>query len=169
MFVFKDNYILGTRLKFHSNSLLYDAKIYSDSKKKIKLLFEERFKLGVFQFQQVLKRASSVPTRVPEIIPILSRHEKTQSQQDSIEVQTTVAPTLTPSTTEESVTAVGPSMPGSGTSREPLMYNYSSSSNPATGSSQTPDDDYKPNTSQSLSKLPGVIPVSGHNGPTGWL
>lgn len=123
----------------------------------------------VLQFQQVLKRASSVPTRVPEIIQILPRHEKTQSQQDSMEVPTTVAPTLTPSTTEESVTTVGPSMPISGTSREPLMYNYSSSSNPATGSSQTPDDEYKPNTSQSLPKLPGVIPVSGHNGPTGWL
>ncbi|XP_023311721.1 transient receptor potential-gamma protein [Anoplophora glabripennis] len=126
-------------------------------------------KIGPKKFQQVLKRASSVPTRVPEIIQILPRHEKTQSQQDSMEVPTTVAHTLTPSTTEESVTTVGPSMTVSGTSREPLMYNYSSSSNPATGSSQTPDDEYKPNTSQSLPKLPGVIPVSGHNGPTGWL
>ncbi|KAJ8982358.1 hypothetical protein NQ317_013109 [Molorchus minor] len=124
-------------------------------------------KTGHKKFPQVLKRASSVPTRVPEVIPIVLRHEKTQSQQDSIEVPTAATSTLTPSTTEESVTTIGPN-PINGTSREPLMCN-SSSSNPATGSLPTPDDEYKPNTSHSLSKLPGVIPVSGHNGPTGWL
>ncbi|KAJ8960377.1 hypothetical protein NQ314_006067 [Rhamnusium bicolor] len=105
---------------------------------------------------------------VPPVNPTETVHKKIGPKKDSMEIPTTVATTLTPSTTEESVTTVGPSIPNSGTSREPLMYN-SSSSNPATGSSQTPDDEYKPNTSQSLPKLPGVIPLSGHNGPTGWL
>lgn len=52
-------------------------------------------------------------------------------------------------------------------SREPLLYN-SSSSNQATASSQTPEEDYK-NQSQSLPKLPGIIPLSGHTNATGWL
>lgn len=113
-----------------------------------------------------MKRASSVPTRVPEVIQITS-HDKSQSQQDSVEIPISAPPTLTPSTTEESVTAVGHSHTGT-SSREPLLY-YSSSSNQATGSSQTPEEEFKGNNSQSLPKLPGVIPLSGHNGPTGWL
>ncbi|CAG9820158.1 unnamed protein product, partial [Phaedon cochleariae] len=129
-------------------------------------------KTGSKKFQQVLKRASSVPTRVPEVVQMIRHHEKTQSQQDSIEIQQTVLATLTPSTTEESVNAVGPLLTITGTSREPLLFN-SSSSNQATGSIQTPEEEeYHPNapsTSQSLPKLPGVIPVSGYNGPTGWL
>lgn len=51
-------------------------------------------------------------------------------------------------------------------SREPLLYS-SSSSNQATGSSQTPEEEFKANSI--LPKLPGVIPLSGHNGPAGWL
>ncbi|XP_072376779.1 transient receptor potential-gamma protein-like [Diabrotica undecimpunctata] len=122
------------------------------------------------KFQQVLKRASSVPTRVPDGVQS-ARHEETQSQQDSMEIPTTVPSTLTPSTTEESVTTVGPSIPPSGTSREPLIFN-SSSSNP-TGSSQTPDEEYnRPSgTHNHISpKLAGIIPLSGHIGPSaGWL
>ncbi|XP_063903839.1 transient receptor potential-gamma protein isoform X2 [Zophobas morio] len=114
---------------------------------------------------QVLKRASSVPTRVPEVIQMVS-HDKTQSHQDSVEIPISAPPTLTPSTTEESVAAAGQHNAGA-SSREPLLY-YSSSSNQATGSSQTPEEEFR-NNSQSLPKLPGVIPLSGHNGPTGWL
>ncbi|XP_048519187.1 transient receptor potential-gamma protein-like, partial [Dendroctonus ponderosae] len=120
---------------------------------------------------QVLKRASSVPTRVPEVIsqPV-SRHEKTQSQQGSIEIPpASSGPTITPSTTEESFTATIPTgLPGAnGSSREPLLYT-SSSSNPPTGSTQTPDEECK-QTQHILPKLPGVIPLSGHNHNTGWL
>lgn len=117
----------------------------------------------------MLKRASSVPTRVPEVVQLMHRHEQTQSQQDSVEIQAaTQATTLTPSTTEESVTNAGQSQMASGiSSREPLLYN-SSSSNQATGSSQTPEEEYR-NNGQGLSKLPGVIPLSGHNCPSGWL
>ncbi|GJQ65198.1 hypothetical protein Trydic_g7337 [Trypoxylus dichotomus] len=118
---------------------------------------------------QVLKRASSVPTRVPEVVQLMQRHEQTQSQQDSVEIPPPTAPTtLTPSTTEESVTNAGQSQIASGiSSREPLLYN-SSSSNQATGSSQTPEEEYR-NNGQGLNKLPGVIPLSGHNCPSGWL
>lgn len=91
---------------------------------------------------------------------------ESQSQQQSVELSTVQTSTLTPSTTEESVTNAGQSIPGGISSREPLIY--SSSSNPTTGSSQTPEDDFKSN-GQSLPKLPGVIPLSGHNGPSGWL
>ncbi|XP_044255453.1 transient receptor potential-gamma protein isoform X2 [Tribolium madens] len=111
---------------------------------------------------QVLKRASSVPTRVPEVIQKASRND---NPQDSVEIPISAPPTLTPSTTEESVTAVGQNP---GASIEPLLC-YSSSSNQATGSSQTPEEEFKSHNSQSLPKLPGVIPLSGHNGPTGWL
>ncbi|VEN34848.1 unnamed protein product [Callosobruchus maculatus] len=126
--------------------------------------------VGPKKFQQVLKRASSVPTRVPEVDQMIPRHEKTQSQQDSIELPTTAASTLTPSTTEESVaTNVPPTAPASGTSREPLLFNNSSSSNAQTTmSSQTPEEEFKYATSQSLPKLPGVVPVSGHSS-SGWL
>ncbi|CAH2014704.1 unnamed protein product [Acanthoscelides obtectus] len=128
--------------------------------------------VGPKKFQQVLKRASSVPTRVPEVDQMIPRHEKTQSQQDSIELPVAAASTLTPSTTEESVAAYAPptAAPASGTSREPLLFNNSSSSNAQTTmSSQTPEDEFKQHaTSQSLPKLPGVIPVSGHN-TSGWL
>ncbi|CAG9761861.1 unnamed protein product [Ceutorhynchus assimilis] len=114
---------------------------------------------------QVLKRASSVPTRVPEVGTV-SRHEKTQSQQDSIEVPPVARPVLTPSTTESVVTNI-PSLPGeNGSSREPLLYT-SSSSNPATGSTQTPDEEFRSNQAI-LPKLPGIIPLSGHNN-AGWL
>ncbi|VEN34849.1 unnamed protein product [Callosobruchus maculatus] len=105
---------------------------------------------------------------------MIPRHEKTQSQQDSIELPTTAASTLTPSTTEESVATNGrslvpPTAPASGTSREPLLFNNSSSSNAQTTmSSQTPEEEFKYATSQSLPKLPGVVPVSGHSS-SGWL
>ncbi|KAK9745578.1 Ion transport protein [Popillia japonica] len=119
---------------------------------------------------QVLKRASSVPTRVPEVVQLMQKHEQTQSQQDSVEIAQTTAPTtLTPSTTEESVTNAGHSQMASGiSSREPLLYN-SSSSNQATGSSQTPEEEYRNNGQGLTTKLPGVIPLSGHNCPSGWL
>ncbi|XP_071056716.1 transient receptor potential-gamma protein isoform X2 [Onthophagus taurus] len=116
---------------------------------------------------QVLKRASSVPTRVPDINHPMLRHDQTQSQQDSVELPTAsgVQTTLTPSTTEESVTNAGHSQNVSGlSSREPLLYN-SSSSNQATGSSQTPEEEYR-----GSNKLQGVIPLSGHNcTSSGWL
>ncbi|KAL1509123.1 hypothetical protein ABEB36_003912 [Hypothenemus hampei] len=115
---------------------------------------------------QVLKRASSVPTRVPEVGQLVKvRHEKTQSQQESMDLSTNIAETLTPSTTEESVTAtIQTSIKDS--SREPLLFYTSSSSNPATGSTQTPDEEFKQNN---LTKLPpGLIPLSGHNN-AGWL
>lgn len=117
--------------------------------------------------QQALKRASSVPTRVPDATQLASFPEITQSQQDSIEIPTTIASTLTPSSTEESVTHAGTTINTNGTSREPLIFtNNSSSSNPATESMQTPEDDYKMHTT-SMPKLPGVIPLSGQN--LGWL
>ncbi|KAI4462525.1 transient receptor potential channel [Holotrichia oblita] len=120
--------------------------------------------------KKVLKRASSVPTRVPEVVQLMQKHEQTQSQQDSVEISQTTAPTtLTPSTTEESVTNAGHSQMVSGiSSREPLLYN-SSSSNQATGSSQTPEEEYRNNGQGLTTKLPGVIPLSGHNCPSGWL
>lgn len=118
--------------------------------------------------QQALKRASSVPTRVPETTQLGSFPEKTQSQQESIEIPATIASTFTRSSTEESVTNAGRSVNTNGTSREPLLFmNNSSSSNAPTESTQTPEDDYKTNTSQSLPKLPGVIPLSAQN--IGWL
>ncbi|XP_044748362.1 transient receptor potential-gamma protein isoform X2 [Coccinella septempunctata] len=113
---------------------------------------------------KILQRASSVPTRVPEV-PSLKRLETTQSQQESESVPSSAPPAMTPSTTEESVATSNNGIP-SGMSREPLLY--SSSSNQATASSQTPEDDYR-NQSQSLPKLPGIIPLSGHNNSTGWL
>ncbi|XP_025831797.1 transient receptor potential-gamma protein [Agrilus planipennis] len=120
------------------------------------------------KISQVLQRASSVPTRVSEVIQFTkAHHEHTQSQQDSVDIPVSSAgqPTLTPSTTEESVNAAATqTLPRATSSREPLLYN-SSSSTQATGSSQTPEDDYKHNNGP-LPKLPGVIPLSGH---TGWL
>lgn len=62
---------------------------------------------------------------------------------------------------------------GATSSREPLLT--SSSTTTGTGSAQTPDDDddnnvyNKPPPFDMLPKLPGVIPVSGHNISTGWL
>lgn len=74
-------------------------------------------------------------------------------------------------------------MQGTTSSREPLLT--SSSTTTGTGSAQTPDDDeneFNPKittTSPSpgaqkeqfniLPKLPGIIPVTGHNISTGWL
>lgn len=54
---------------------------------------------------KVLQRASSVPTRVPEV-PSLKSLEITQSQQEPDNVPSSAPPALTPSTTEESVAAV---------------------------------------------------------------
>ncbi|XP_030745679.1 transient receptor potential-gamma protein [Sitophilus oryzae] len=124
------------------------------------------------KFPQVLKRASSVPTRVPEInqLPV-SRHEKAQSQQDSIEIAPASRPALISSTTEESVTHT---LRGSANAnpndsfKEPLIYT-SSSSNPATGSTQTPDEEFKTTGQPSLPKLPGVIPLMSGQNNAGWL
>ncbi|XP_019868467.2 transient receptor potential-gamma protein [Aethina tumida] len=118
---------------------------------------------------QVLKRASSVPTRVPEIVQVLS-HSNDHTVRKHHE---SMARTITPSTTEESVVAVEiNNVPSGSSSKEPLLYN-SSSSNQA--GSQTPDDEknevlYEESpSSYNLPKLPGIIPLSGHNGPSGWL
>lgn len=102
--------------------------------------------------KQQLQRASSVPTRGPELgqqpIPP-RRHEGTQSQQPSIDTpegasaneQPVPAAPLTPSTTEESVAA--------------------STSLPAT---------MKRNGSATqLQRLPGIEPISGHDVSGGWL
>ncbi|PBC34293.1 Transient receptor potential-gamma protein [Apis cerana cerana] len=103
--------------------------------------------------KQQLQRASSVPTRGPELgqqpIPP-RRHEGTQSQQPSIDTpegasanEQPVVPAapLTPSTTEESVAA--------------------STSLPAT---------MKRNGSATqLQRLPGIEPISGHDVSGGWL
>ncbi|XP_029674559.1 transient receptor potential-gamma protein isoform X3 [Formica exsecta] len=102
-----------------------------------------------------LQRASSVPTRGPEITPQSSitsrRHEVTQSQQPSFDVieipsiseqQSVVsAVPLTPSTTEESVAA-----------------NVSTSKFTA-----------RRNGSATQLRLPGIEPISGHDVSTGWL
>ncbi|XP_011266803.1 transient receptor potential-gamma protein [Camponotus floridanus] len=103
-----------------------------------------------------LQRASSVPTRGPEITPQSSittrRHEVIQSQQPSFEVievasiseqQNVVSSIpLTPSTTEESVAASVP------TSKFTARRN---------GSATT------------QLHLPGIEPISGHDVSTGWL
>lgn len=111
-----------------------------------------------------------MPTRVPEVVQIMHKHEKTQSQQDSIEVSTVpTLPNLTPSTTEESVENTGTCNPMGTSSREALIFN-SSSSNPTTGGVQSPEDEYKNGSNVILPKIPpGVIPLGGHNGPSGWL
>ncbi|XP_018406450.1 PREDICTED: transient receptor potential-gamma protein [Cyphomyrmex costatus] len=103
-----------------------------------------------------LQRASSVPTRGPELTPHSSimtsrRHEVTQSQQPSLDVvemaisehinvQQGVAP-LTPSTTEESVVA-------SGSTSITAKRNGSATQ---------------------LQRLPGIEPISGHDVSAGWL
>ncbi|XP_011684568.1 PREDICTED: transient receptor potential-gamma protein [Wasmannia auropunctata] len=102
-----------------------------------------------------LQRASSVPTRGPELTPqssvmLARRHEVTQSQQPSLDVveitnerinaQPGVVP-LTPSTTEESVVASG------------------STSNTAK----------RNGSATQLQRLPGIEPISGHDVSTGWL
>ncbi|XP_012217275.1 transient receptor potential-gamma protein isoform X3 [Linepithema humile] len=102
-----------------------------------------------------LQRASSVPTRGPELTPqssIMSRrHEVTQSQQPSLDVVEIAsiseqrgvvsAVPLTPSTTEESVVA-------SGSTSITVKRNGSATQ---------------------LQHLPGIEPISGHDVSTGWL
>lgn len=95
-------------------------------------------------YSKQLKRASSVPTRVVE--PVLpAKHEQTQSQQQSVDIQQQGM--LTPSTTEESVT------PGA-------------AGNDTNGSSV----DIK-NRNGLVTVLPnlGIQPLSGHNVSAGWL
>ncbi|XP_020288795.1 transient receptor potential-gamma protein isoform X2 [Pseudomyrmex gracilis] len=102
-----------------------------------------------------LQRASSVPTRGPELTPQSSltsrRHEVTQSQQPSLDIVeiTSIneqqgivsAIPLTPSTTEESVVA-------SGSTSITVKRNGSATQ---------------------LQRLPGIEPISGHDVSTGWL
>ncbi|CAH0560164.1 unnamed protein product [Brassicogethes aeneus] len=124
---------------------------------------------------QVLKRASSVPTRVPEVAPVPSHHERpSKKPPDASATRATPGNrrTLTPSTTEESVVAVEINhLPSGSSSKEPLLYNSSSSTNQ--NGSQTPEDEKEvpgsAGTSYELPKLPGIIPLTGHNGPSGWL
>ncbi|XP_048512014.1 transient receptor potential-gamma protein isoform X3 [Athalia rosae] len=107
-----------------------------------------------------LQRASSVPTRGPDIVipPITPRrHEVTQSQQPSLdvvemitgnEIQGTVVGTgqFTPSVTEESAMTT------------------------ATGSLGAQFSATKRNGSATqLQRLPGIEPISGHDVSAGWL
>ncbi|XP_032663846.1 transient receptor potential-gamma protein isoform X2 [Odontomachus brunneus] len=101
-----------------------------------------------------LQRASSVPTRGPDLTPQLivpRRHEVTQSQQPSLDVVeiasiseqqgvVSMVP-LTPSTTEESVVA-------SGSTSITVKRNGSATQ---------------------LQRLPGIEPISGHDVSAGWL
>ncbi|XP_026829989.1 transient receptor potential-gamma protein isoform X1 [Ooceraea biroi] len=101
-----------------------------------------------------LQRASSVPTRGPEMMPqsVSRRHEAIQSQQPSLDVievasiseQQGVVSTgpLTPSTTEESVVVSG--VP----SKFTVKRNGSATQ---------------------LQRLPGIEPISGHDESAGWL
>ncbi|XP_026671309.1 transient receptor potential-gamma protein isoform X2 [Ceratina calcarata] len=99
--------------------------------------------------KQHLQRASSVPTRGPEIDqPITSRrHEATQSQQPSIDTPEGASgsehpvTTLTPATTEESVA----------------------------GSSSLPATMKRNGSATQLQRLPGIEPISGHDVSGGWL
>ncbi|KYQ50204.1 Transient receptor potential-gamma protein [Trachymyrmex zeteki] len=104
-----------------------------------------------------LQRASSVPTRGPELMPhslitTSRRHEVTQSQQPSLDVveiaisehinaQQGIIVPLTPSTTEESVVA-------SGSTSITAKRNGSATQ---------------------LQRLPGIEPISGHDVSAGWL
>ncbi|XP_024939576.1 transient receptor potential-gamma protein isoform X3 [Cephus cinctus] len=102
-----------------------------------------------------LQRASSVPTRGPDLTPQTippRRHEVTQSQQPSLDAVEVVnaneqqdivmsAAPLTPSTTEESVIASG-GMTGT------IKRNGSATQ---------------------LQRLPGIEPISGHDVSAGWL
>ncbi|XP_070521171.1 transient receptor potential-gamma protein isoform X6 [Cardiocondyla obscurior] len=102
-----------------------------------------------------LQRASSVPTRGPELTAQSSltssrRHEVTQSQQPSLDVaeinermnvQQDVIVPLTPSTTEESMVA-------SGSTSITAKRNGSATQ---------------------LQRLPGIEPISGHDVFSGWL
>ncbi|XP_033609925.1 transient receptor potential-gamma protein isoform X1 [Cryptotermes secundus] len=127
-----------------------------------------------------LQRASSVPTRASEVVTLIShRHEQTQSQQHSVELGNNE--TLTPSTTEESVTAystgVGGGVSVGSNSREPLLA--MGSMNPANhNTSSQSSTQQQPQGSQNkshngavvvLPNLPGIQPVSGHNMSAGWL
>lgn len=127
-----------------------------------------------------LQRASSVPTRASEAVTLIShrRHEKTQSQQQSVELGQNE--TLTPSTTEESVatysTGVGGGVSVGSCSREPLLASGSINSTNNTPSlaptQQQPQDSQNKSRNGSvvaLPNLPGIQPVSGHNTSAGWL
>jgi transient receptor potential cation channel subfamily C len=128
-----------------------------------------------------LQRASSVPTRASEVVTLIShRHEQTQSQQHSVELGNNE--TLTPSTTEESVTAystgVGGGVSVGGSSTEPLLA--SGTTNPAsrnTSSSHSSTQEQQQGSQNKshngsvvvLPNLPGIQPLSGHNMSAGWL
>lgn len=98
-------------------------------------------------FKKHLKRASSVPTRAAELPVPPAKHEQTQSQQQSVDIQQQGM--LTPSTTEESVTpgAAGNDTNGNGSSAE------------------------SKNRNGLVTVLPnlGIQPLSGHNVSAGWL
>lgn len=127
-----------------------------------------------------LQRASSVPTRASEVVTLMShRHEQTQSQQHSVELGNNE--TLTPSTTEESVTAystgVGGGVSVGSNSREPLLAtgsmnpaNHNTTSQSSTQQQQQGSQNKSHNGSVVvLPNLPGIQPVSGHNMSAGWL
>lgn len=105
-----------------------------------------------------MQRASSVPTRsnVPELPVTLqpSRHENTQSQEQSNETPIEVPP-LTPSTTEESVAPIS--------SMEPLLCVTAGNINAASNIK------FEVNGQRSIPNLPGVIPLQGHLHQQGWL
>lgn len=122
------------------------------------VLIWDLFPLYLFNYPQTLQRASSVPTRtnVPELPVTLqpSRHENTQSQEQSIETPIEVPP-LTPSTTEESVAPIS--------SMEPLLSVTAGNTNTAANIK------FEVNGQRSIPNLPGVIPLQGHLHQQGWL
>jgi hypothetical protein len=104
-----------------------------------------------------LQRASSVPTRsnVPDKFECFPspRHEQTQSQ-DQVESQGQVTPSISASTTEESVAP---------TSMEPLL------SLTARGVLNASNIKFELNGQQALPNLPNIIPLQGHLHQQGWL
>jgi hypothetical protein len=105
-----------------------------------------------------LQRASSVPTRsnVPDKFERYAspRHEQTQSQ-DQVESQgQEITPSVSASTTEESVAP---------TSMEPLL------SLTARGALNASNIKFELNGQQALPNLPNIIPLQGHLHQQGWL
>uniref|UniRef100_U5ENB5 Putative transient receptor potential channel n=1 Tax=Corethrella appendiculata TaxID=1370023 RepID=U5ENB5_9DIPT len=134
--------------------------------------------------KKILKRASSVPSRATgtecteKVKP--QRHEKTQSQQQSVDNQLDTP--LTPSTTEESVDNAATIRI---TSTEPLLKIHQDTnrySNTNNNQQQQQQQHHHPQQQQQLQpqpqhpqqqnqhpNLPGITPVRGHLHQQGWL
>ncbi|XP_077296878.1 transient receptor potential-gamma protein-like isoform X3 [Arctopsyche grandis] len=114
--------------------------------------------------KKILKRACSVPMRVADVV---NPHPATVQCEDSTENIRPIDETgMTPSTTEESVGRSGTSRKSnnenkpSGSSLEPLLTSLDESS---------PHKTHRNVKSVVLPRLPGIIPLSGHTQPSGWL